>query len=322
MSELRRLVDGYRATQVIYVAMQLGLPDLLDGARTADELAELSGAHPDTLYRLLRGLAGLGIVREESGRVFALTELGEPLRSDAPGSLAGWAAFVGRPSYWQAWGALEHSVRTGENAFRHVFGTDVWSWRAEHPEESAIFDRAMAAITAQVNDSLLNAHDFARYGSVVDVGGGNGALLLGLLEAHERLRGVLFDQAHVVAAAPEHERLDVVAGSFFESVPEGGDAYVLKAIVHDWEDEEAVAILRVVRKAMPDGAALLVIERVLGDSNEDRDGVFSDLNMLVMPGGRERTLDEYAALFSSAGFRLVGATPTPPGWNVIEAAPA
>jgi hypothetical protein len=320
--ELRRLVDGYRASQAVYVAMRLELPDLLgDGARTSAELAEAADAHPDALHRLLRALAGLGVLREEDGR-FALTELGRPLRSDVPGSLAGWAGFVGRPSYWQAWGALEHSVRTGENAFRHVFGTDVWSWRAERPEESAIFDRAMATITAGVNRSLQEAHDFGRYGVVVDVGGGNGALLLGLLEAHPELRGVLVDQPHVVAGAPAHERLEVVAGDFFESVPGGGDAYVLKAIVHDWEDEEAAAILRVVRRAMRDDAALLVLERVLGDANEDRDGAFSDLNMLVMPGGRERTRDEFEALFAAAGFRLAAVTPTSSGWNVIEGRPA
>jgi O-methyltransferase domain len=270
----------------------------------------------------LRGLAAVGVVRQEDDGRFALTPLGEPLRTDVPDSLAGWASFVGRPSYWHAWGELEHSVRTGENAFRHVYGEDVWSWRSTRPEESAIFDRAMTTMTRRANSALLEAHDWGRYGMVVDVAGGHGALLVAILDAHPSLRGVLFDQAHVVEGAERHDRLSAVAGSFFESVPEGGDAYVLKAIVHDWEDEEGAAILRVVRCAMRDDAALLVIERVLGHPNEDRDGVYSDLNMLVMPGGRERTHDEFDALLGSAGFRLVGATPTPSGWNVIEAAPA
>jgi hypothetical protein len=213
-------------------------------------------------------------------------------------------------------------VRTGENAFRHVHGESVWEWRAQRPEESALFDRAMTTLTNLANRSLLEAHDWGRYGTVVDVAGGRGALLRVLLGAHRTMRGVLFDQPHVVEGAEPADRLTAVAGSFFESVPEGGDAYVLKAIVHDWEDEEAAAILRVIRSAMRDGAALLVIERVLGPPNEDRDGTFSDLNMLVMPGGRERTLAEFEALFASAGFRLVTATPTASGLSVIEAAPA
>jgi O-methyltransferase domain len=305
------------------VAASLGVADeLAGGGRTSDELAEATGSDPGALYRLLRALATVGVVREEDGRRFTLTPIGELLRSDAPGSLAGWARFVGREHYWNGWGALGHSVRTGENAFSHVYGEDVWTWRSRRPDESQLFDAAMTTLTSLANRSLLEGHEWGRYGTVVDVAGGRGALLRGLLEEHPSMRGVLFDQPHVVEGADPHERLTAVSGSFFESVPEGGDAYVLKAIVHDWEDEEAAAILRVIRRAMRDDAALLVVERVLGPPNEDRDGKFSDLNMLVMPGGRERTLEEFDALLASAGFRLVGATPTPSGWNVIEAAPA
>ena len=322
-AELRRLVDGYRVSQAIHVAAALRLPDLLaGGARASDELAAEAGAHPGALLRLLRALASVGVVREEEARRFALTPVGDLLRTDAPDSLAGWAAFAGSEPYWRAWGALEHSVRTGENAFRHVYGTDVWTWRSQRPEESELFDRAMTTLTAAANRALLEAHDWGRYGTVVDVAGGRGALLRGLLDAQPSLRGVLFEQPHVVEGAEPHERLTTVSGSFFDSVPAGGDAYVLKAIVHDWEDEEAAAILRVVRRAMRDDAVLLVIERVLGPPNEDRDGKLSDLNMLVMPGGRERTRDEFEALLAAAGFRLLGVAETRSAWCIVEAEPA
>jgi O-methyltransferase/methyltransferase family protein len=326
--QLRRLVAGYQVTQAIHVAATLGIADLLaDGPRTSDELARATAAHTDALYRLLRALASVGVLHEEDGRRFTLTPLGEGLRSEAPDSLAGWAAFVGRPYYWSAWSSLEHSVRTGENAFRAVHGTDVWEYRSQRTDESAIFDRAMMALTRGVNRSVLDAYDFGRFATVVDVGGGNGTLLAALLAEYPQLHGVLFDQPHVVAGAPEvfadvAERCQVVGGSFFEAVPAGGDAYVLKSIVHDWEDAEATAILRVCRVAMAAGAALLVIERELGPPNEAPEAKFGDLNMLVAPGGRERTLAEYGRLFADAGFERGSATPTASGVTVIEAVAA
>jgi len=323
---LRRLVTGYQVTQAIHVAAKLGIADLLaDGPRGSDNLAAATGAHPGALYRLLRALASVGVFREEEGGRFALTDLAAGLRSDVPASLAGWAAFVGEPYQWQAWAALEHSVRTGENAFRHVHGTDSWTFRARHPELSAGFDRAMTSLSRQVTAAVLAAYDFGRFGTVVDVGGGNGALLAAILAEHPALRGVLFDQPHVVAgagpllaAAGVDDRAAVVGGSFFDAVPEGGDAYVLKAILHDWEDEDCLRILRTCRRAMADGAALLVVERELGPPNKTPDGKFSDLNMLVGPGGRERAPEEYAALFAAAGFRFVGGAPSDVGTGVFE----
>ncbi len=330
IDELKRLINGYQVSQAISVAATLGVADLLaEGPRASDDLARDAGADADALYRLLRALAAVGLLREADGRRFVLTALGEPLRSDVPGSLAGWAAFVGRPGFWQSWGALLHSVRTGENAFRHVHGTDVWGWRAERPEESAVFDRAMASLTGGADQALIEAYDFGRFGTVVDVGGGNGALIASLLGAFPAMQGILFDQPHVTAAAPDvltaagvADRCRVVGGSFFDGVPEGGDAYVLKSIVHDWEDAEAVAIVRACRRAAGDGAALLLIERDLGPPNEAPAAKLSDLNMLVNPGGRERSVEEYAALFDAAGFAFVGATPTASGLSVLEAVPA
>ena len=326
-AELARLIDGFRVSQTIHACVELGIPDLLDdGERTADDLAEASGADPPTLYRLLRALASFGILHEQDGRRFSLTELGQPLRSDVPGSLRGWVRLSGREHVWRSWGNLTNAVRDGENAFRSLHGTDVWEWRAAHPEESAIFDEAMMSLTGAGNAAVLAAYDFDRFGTVVDVAGGNGALLAALLAAHPQMRGILFDQEHVVSgaepvlrAAGVFDRCEVVAGSFFSSIPEGGDAYVLKSIIHDWEDEESVAILRSCREAMGPEAAALVIERDLGPPNENPMAKLSDLNMFVMPGGRERTLDEYAALLDRAGLRLAAAHPTTSGHLVIEA---
>jgi O-methyltransferase domain/Dimerisation domain len=330
-AELRRLTDGYKVSQAIHVAVTLGIPDLLaDGPRTSDNVAEATGTHPRSLYRLLRALASVGVFREEDGRRFALTPLGDGLRSDAPDSLAGWASLIGRPYYWNAWGNLLASIHSGENAFRHVNGESVWEYRARNPEESAIFDAAMRSLTRRLAPALVAAFDFGRFGTVVDVGGGNGTLLAALLAEHQSLRGVLFDQPHVVAGAAAvleeagvAGRCRIEAGDFFEAVPSDGDAYVLKFIIHDWEDKEAGAILRTIRTATAPNAALLVIEQPVGAPNEDATVKFGDLNMLVMPGGCERTLDEYASLFAYAGFRIVGETPIEGGgMRVIEAAPA
>jgi hypothetical protein len=316
---LRRLVNGYQVSQAIHAAAVLGIADLLaDGPRTCDELAEAAGANADALYRLLRALASVGVLAEEDGKRFALTDLGAPLRSDTPDSIAAWAAFVGRAYFRDAWTALPDSVRTGENAFRLAHGVGVWEYRAQRPEEGEIFDRAMAANTRPVTPSLLDAYDFGRFGTIVDVGGGNGALLAALLDAYPGARGILFDQAHVVDGVDLGDRCEVVAGSFFDGVPAGGDAYLLKSIIHDWEDEEAIAILRTVRQQ---DAPVLLVERVVAPPNEEPETKFSDLNMLVGPGGRERTPDEFVALFAAAGYALGADVPTESGLHVLEAAP-
>jgi hypothetical protein len=324
-ADLLGLLSGFRSSQAIHVAVSLRIPDLLaDGPRHSGDLAREADADPDALYRLLRALAAIGVLAEDDERRFALTPQGEPLRSDVPASLHGWALLIGRPHVWRSWGNLEHSVRTGENAFRAIHGTDVWEWRAERPEERAIFDGAMRSLTGASNEAILEAYDFGRFDTIVDVAGGSGALLAAILGAHSHTRGVLFDQQQVVdGAAPVLEavadRVDIVAGSFFDAVPSGGDAYILKSIVHDWEDEQAIEILRVCRAAMSPDATLLVIERILAPPNEGADGKFSDLNMLVMPGGRERTEVEYAALFERAGLRLARTVQTAGGFAVIEA---
>ena len=329
-AELRRLINGFQVSQAIHVAAVLGIADLLAGGpRDAGDLATATESDAGALYRLLRALAAVGVLREEEGRRFSLTQLGDGLRSDAEAPVAGWAAFIGRPSYWQAWGALLHAVRTGENAFRHVNGADPWTYRAAHPDEAAAFDRAMADLTRRSHASVMAAYDFSRFATVVDVGGGNGAFLAAVLPAFPGMRGVLLDLPHAVAQAPAvfaaagvTERCDAVAGDFFKEVPSGGDAYVLRAVLHDWEDDDAAAILAACRSAMDGEARLVVIERDLGPPNAQPDAKLSDLNMLVAPGGRERTMAEYGDLLAHARLTLEESHEAGYGLHVMVSRPA
>jgi hypothetical protein len=325
-ADLRKLMQGFQVSQAIHVAATLGLADhLASGARTSDELAAATGTHPPALYRLMRALASAGIFREHDQRRFELTPVGELLRGDVAGTEAPMAQLFGRPSYWRAWGDLLHAVRTGNTAFDHVHGCGVWEHRAQHSVEGEVFDRAMAARTEQIAEVALAACDFSRFAHVVDVGGGDGTLLANILAAHPQTRGTLFDQPQTIARARSSlaslglsTRCQAVGGSFFADVPEDGDAYVLKWILHDWDDRAAADILRACRRAMKADGALIVFERLVGPPNTGSEGKFADLNMLVMNGGRERTRDEFAALFGQSGFRLVSVTPTSTPLCVIE----
>jgi len=321
-ARMRAMVNGYQVSQALSVAASLRLSDhLADGPRTVGDLAAATGSHEPTLRRLLRALATVGVyARADDGR-FALTELGATLRSDVPGSVAGWARLVGRPSYVQAWSALEDSVRTGANAFSSVHGTSVWEYRAARPEEQEIFDRAMTSLTGAAADAVARAYDFGRFGTVVDVGGGRGHLVAAILARHPGVRGVLFDQPEALADAAPGEGVTVIGGDFFAAVPEGGDAYLLKSVLHDWPDDESVAILRSCRRAMAPSGVVLIVEQVLDLAPAPVRTAFSDLNMLVMPGGRERELAEYGALLEAAGFRLGRAVPTGTDVFVIEGVP-
>lgn len=320
---LRRLVNGYQVTQAIHVVAVLGVADLLAGGeRDAEQLAAATGVHSQSLYRLLRALATVGVLEEHEGERFSLTELGECLRGDAVEPVGGWAAFVGGREHWAAWGQLEYSVRSGESGYRRAHDAGPWEHRAQHPQAAAVFDRAMADTARRSMHRMIDTYDFGRFATVVDVGGGSGALLAMLLAAHPNMRGVLFDLPHVVAAAAAIDRCEVVCGSFFDGVPEGGDAYLLRAVLHDWDDVDAVRILRRCREAMAGDAMLLILERDLGCANERPDTKLSDLNMLVGPGGQERSIAEYAALMTEAGFDFTASTPSAFEQAVIEGRPA
>jgi hypothetical protein len=328
-AELMQLILGYQMSQAIHVAASLGLADLLSaGPRTGAELAAATGTHPGALYRLMRALAAAGVFFEDARHAFSLTPVGEQLKCDAAGSCAPMAELMGRASTWQAWGDLAYAVRTGNTAFDHVHGQGVWEHRARHPEEEEAFDRAMSARTEQFERAVLAVCDFGRFAHIVDVGGGDGTLLTRILVAHPGVRATLFDQPRTAARAEISlaslglsARTQAIGGNFFVGVPEGGDAYLLKYILHDWDDTAAVDILRSCRRAMRPDAALIVLERVIGPPNAAAHGKLMDLHMLVMTGGRERTRDEFAALFHQAGFKLASVTPTASPLAVIEGVP-
>lgn len=282
------------------------------------------------MYRLLRVLAAAGILEEQPGRLFRLTGLGRGLRSDVPESLAGWVRFVGRPYEWAAWTRLPEAVRTGGHAFLIEHGADVWTYRGARPDEAVIFNRAMNSASGRMAEHVVAAHDFSRYRVVVDVGGGGGRLIAAILARNPDTRGILFDVPHIVAESRPYieasglaGRCELIGGSFFESasIPRGGDAYVLKSIIHDWHDDDSLKILAACRAAMETSARLLLVERLIAGPNEGLEAKLSDLNMFVTAGGQERAADEFRELLNRASFQMLNIVPAGVT-NVIEAAPA
>jgi hypothetical protein len=326
---LLRMTNAYQVSQAIHVAATLGIADLLeDGPKSADELSQATNTHAPTLYRLLRALASVGVFAEEPDGQFGSTPLAEYLRTNAPRSLRAWAMLIGQQYGWTSWGHLLHSVRTGEPAFPDLYGTSAWEYRAAHHEEDAVFNAAMTALSGGVVEAIVQSYDFSGIGVLMDVGGGEGVLLAAILEANPALRGVLFDQPHVLTGANEllertgvADRCELVSGSFFEAVPSGADAHLLKSVVHDWDDTATVEILRACRSTIADTGRLLVVEPIIRPGNEPDPAKFMDLNMLVMLGGRERTPDDFELLYAEAGFRLSDIIRTGSPYNIIEGVP-
>ena len=325
--ELMRLINGYQVSQALHVAAMLGVADQLkDGPKSYEIVAQTCGAHPTSLYRLLRALAAIGVFREGDDKEFSLTPLGVCLTSDAPRSTRNYARWIGTPGQWGSWGNLLHSIKSGESAVRFTHGTDAWTYRKEHPEEQAIFDSAMTGNSRSEAEAVLEAYDFSRFGCVVDVGGGQGLLLKTILLACPATRGILFDQPQVTASADQTlaelaERCQIVAGSFFDAVPENGDVYLMKVILHDWEDARSTEILRTCRRAMSRRATLIVIERVVGLPNEMPESKFSDLNMMVQYAAMERTRQEFDKLLKNSGFKMAEIIPTRSPLSIIVAQP-
>jgi hypothetical protein len=327
--ELATIARAYQGSRALTVAADLAIADrLVDGPKSAEELAVETGTHPPTLYRVLRALASIGVFHELDDRKFALNDVAEFLRSDHPLSVAPLARMLGADYEWKAWGELHHSVRTGANAAVHALGIDAWEYRRLHPEDNEVFDAAMRTLTRSYADEV-SAYDFARHRMIADIGGGTGALIAAILQAYPDSRGILFDQPQVVAnAAPVLEgagvadRVELLGGNFFDNVPDGADAYILRRILHDWVDDKCVEILRCIRSAMTNEATLLVIEGVVGRPNEDPVIKFLDLMMLVSAGGRERTETEWRALLSESGFRLEQMVPATANSHLLVALPA
>lgn len=323
---LFQMATGYWVSQAIYVAAKLGIADLLkDGARTSDELAQATATHAPTLYRALRALGSVGIFQEDEGGRFSLTPLSEPLQ-DGPNSARAMAIHLIEDASWQAWGDLLHSVQTGESAFKHVHGLEVFDYYAAHPESNRVFNEAMTDYSSVVSAAVVQAYDFSQAGKIVDVGGGHGHLLATILKANPNSKGVIFDLPPAVEGARAcieaeglNERCELVGGDFFESVPEGGDVYTLKTIIHDWDDERAISILKNINRAMKRDAKVVIIETIIPSNNEPSFAKFGDLHMLVMTGGRERTAAEYGKLFAAAGLELSNVIPTGSMMGIVEA---
>ncbi len=322
---LNRMIVGSWVTQAIYVAAELGIADVLAaGPRTADELARETGMHGASLYRVLRALASVDIFREDGEGRFSLTPMGTLLESDAPGSKRSLARMAGA-EFYRSWGSLLSSVETGCAAFDKVFGKSFFHFMSVNPDRWRIYDEAMTGVHDSETMPVLDAYDFASFRTIVDVGGGNGLALAAILRRHPEIRGILFDlpavadrAKEVVAGSGVSDRCRTVGGDFFDSVPSAGDAYLLRHVIHDWEDREAIAILGNCRDAMRPGGRVLVVESVIPSGNEPCFGKWLDLMMLVV-GGRERTREQYEELFSAAGLRLTRVVPTDHEVSVLEA---
>jgi hypothetical protein len=325
---LMQMATGHFIASALQVVLHLRIPSRIgDGALTSEELAVATGVQEEPLYRVLRALASVGVFEEKPVRRFALTDAGQVLRPGVPGSMYDTALWVTSPFHFRVYAEMLHSVRTGLPAAEKVVGMPVFEYFPSDPELSEIFNNAMTAFSAQVIPAVLDAYDFSGIGLLVDVAGGHGAVLTAILERYPAMRGVLFDLEHVIAGAiPRLQqlglsgRVQTEAGNFFTTVTPGADAYIMKHIIHDWDDDRAVRILHNVRTAM--GAKrgrVILLESVIQPGNAPDFGKIIDLEMLMMPGGKERTAEEFEGLFTAAGFELTRIVPTASPLSVIEA---
>lgn len=326
--ELMKLISGFQVSQAISAMATLGIADVLKGETLhSDDIARAVECDPGSLYRLLHALASAGLLEEQSNQHFQLTPVGECLRSDSPDSRSAWARYVGRPYVWQSWGNLTGSVKSGKSAFELLHHANLWEWRGERSEETNIFDEAMSELSRAGGNAIAPAHDFSAYKVIVDIGGGQGALLAAILTKHAGPRGILFDLPHVVAKAKGlltsmnvGDRCEIIAGDVFKSIPKGGDAYLIKSVLMDEGDENTISILRSCRSVMKPTARVIVIEHLLTPPNRPEVN-YSDMTMMVMTGGRERTQKEFEALFATSGFRLEQAVATRSPFTLLVGSP-
>lgn len=325
---LMQLIASGWVCQLIGAFARHSLADkLADGPKTAEELAEGTNLHAPTLYRALRALAGVQVITQDDENRFGLTPVSELLRSDVPGSVRGLAVLMVHETHWRAWGELDFSLQTSKPAFDHVYGTDFFTHVQGQPEHSKIFNDAMTSLAGSNHAALVQAYNFEGIETLMDVGGGHGTLLGAILSRNPQLRGILFDLPHVVEGAPAvfekwgvTDRVEAQGGDFFEVLPGPVDACILSTVIHDWDDERALRILRNCHKAIRPGGKLLLSELVIPEGGTPFPGKLSDINMLVMtPGGRERTEAEYRELFQRAGFELTRIVPTASLMSVVEA---
>lgn len=326
---LMQMVFGKAITQAVSVVARYKLADLMaTGPKTPSELASSAGLNANHLYRVLRALAGIGVLAGDDKGRFALTPIGELLRSDVPGSMRAIATYVCDPWSWQPWGDLAYSVKSGQPTFDRNFGEGVFDYFGKHPDEAATFNEGMTGFSQQAAASMLKAYDFTPFGTVVDVGGGHGAILCAVLNAAPKACGIVFDAPQVVEgahgpikAAGLSDRLRAEGGDFFNAVPAGGDLYILKHIIHDWNDAKATQILKCVRAAIPATGKLMLVEMVVPPGFAPNFAHVLDLEMMVLCDGKERTEEEYRALLAGAGFKLTRIIPTEGPHSLVEAVP-
>lgn len=328
--QLLQMARGYRVARMVYVAAKLGLADYLaEGAKSATELASSTGTHPRFLYRLMRALASLGILSERADQHFALTPLGEALKTGAPGAARSGIMAAGSQFWWRAWGELPQAIETGTTGADIAWGMRVFEYLGRDPEVSSYCNEYMIALHGGEHQAIAPAYDFAQFETIVDVGGGMGNLLSAILNQYPQPQGVLFDLPQVIQDASKliegwglAGRVTLEGGSFFERVPAGGDAYLLSHVIHDWSEDQCLTILENCRRAMKPGSKLLIIEMVLPEGDTPHPGKLMDIGMLVMNGGEERTTEEYGALLDKVGFRMLRVVPTESPASLIEAIPA
>ncbi|SFC12957.1 Dimerisation domain-containing protein [Polaromonas sp. OV174] len=324
-----QMATAFWVSRAVYVAARLGIADLLaDGPKSVQALADATQTHGPSLYRLLRALASLGLFTESGGQRFALTEHGATLQTGAPGSARSTVMALAGPWMWGAWSEFAYSVQTGKTAFNKAWGMPLFDYLAQHSDEARFFGEAMMGVHGGEAAAVAAAYDFSAQQTVIDVGGGTGGLLAAILQEHPHLQGVLYELPHVAPEARAHltacgvvDRCQLLTGSFFDSVPAGGDAYVMSHVIHDWDEEKCLTILRHCRQAMAQDSRLLIVECVLPPGDEPHMGKILDLVMLTVPGGQERSGEEYAGLLAKAGFRLTRIVPTASAVSVVEAQP-
>lgn len=325
---IAQMILGHIVSRLIYVAAKLGLADQLkDGPKTSEELAALVEAHPGALRRVLGALATFGVFSETEDGRYGLTPLGAALRNGVPGSMRHFALMNGDEWATSTWDQMLYSVRTDKTALEHVHGMEVWEYFGHNPEARRVFDDSMGTHSAMISSAVLAAYDFSGVSTIVDVAGGQGQLVANILKAYPQMRGIVFDLAQVIEdaggvmeAEGVADRCELVSGDMFTSVP-GGDAHMLKWVLHDWQDERALSILKNCREAMGKDGRLLLVESVLASDSDPHIGALLDMFMLVMFSGRERTEVEFKALLDTTGFRLARVIPTKSPLSIIEALP-
>ncbi len=325
--QLVQMAMAHWGSHIVYVAAKLNLADhLAKEPMNANQLAEITGTHPPSLYRLMRTLASLGIMTEDSSHRFSLTAVGDAMKTGAPGAARATILTIASPWWSSGFAELMYSVQTGKPGFEKMVGMPVFDWFAKNPEEASLFNETMVGIHGAEPAAIAGAYDFSGMKNIVDVGGSTGNLLATILESNPESRGILFDMPHVVRDAPAvlkarglADRVTIEPGSFFESVPSGGDAYMLSHVIHDWSEDQCLTIFGNCRRVMNANTRLLVIEMVLPGGNTPHPGKMLDMMMLVGPGGRERTAEEYDELLSKASLRLTRVVPTESAVSVVEA---